>query len=176
MTREEAIKHLTAKLECLMRSKGVREKCDSYNSYEGCYECDLGYKQGNIGEQIESLKLAIKALKQEPCEDAISRKSVLDSLVEYMDAFYNENGRMMYSDHIITNADCNDLKEWIRSFPSVNPQAKTGHWNAYEVFQGGIKEEWLECSECKWSNALVIPRKYCPNCGARMMEKEDDKE
>ena len=67
MTNEEATKHLTAKLECLMRSKGFCEKCDNYNSYEGCYECDLGYKQGNIGEQIESLKLAIKALEQYKC-------------------------------------------------------------------------------------------------------------
>lgn len=66
ITNEEATEHLTAKLECLTRSKGFREKCDSYNSYEGCYECDLGHKQGNIGEQIESLKLAIKALEQEP--------------------------------------------------------------------------------------------------------------
>ena len=64
MTNEEATKHLTAKLKCLTRSKGFREQCDSCNSYEGCYECDLGYKQGNIGEQIESLKLAIIALEQ----------------------------------------------------------------------------------------------------------------
>ena len=64
MTNAEATKHLTAKLECLMRSKGFNEKCDSYNSFEGCYECDLCYKQGNVGEQIESLKLAIKALKE----------------------------------------------------------------------------------------------------------------
>jgi soluble cytochrome b562 len=69
MTKEEAMKHLIAKLECLTRSKGFREKCDSYNSYEGCYECDLGYKQGNIGEQIESLNLAIKALEQEDTLD-----------------------------------------------------------------------------------------------------------
>ena len=87
MTNEEATKHLTAKLECLTRSNENREKCDSYNSYEGCYECDLGYKQGNIGEQIESLKLAIKALEQQPCEDCISRQAVLD-LIEH----YNSDG------------------------------------------------------------------------------------
>ena len=76
MTNEEAIKHLIAKLECLTRSKGFREKCDTYNSYEGCYECDLGYKQGNIGEQIESLKLAIKALEEQSTLDKIRAEIV----------------------------------------------------------------------------------------------------
>jgi hypothetical protein len=82
MTNEEAIKHLTAKLECLTRSKGFREKCDTYNSYEGCYECDLAYKQGNIGEQIESLKLAIEALEQKDVLDKI-REDINNLTVYY---------------------------------------------------------------------------------------------
>ena len=47
-------------------------------------------------------------------------------------------------------------------------EPKTGYWKTYTVNQGGIDEEWLECSECKWSNALLIPRNYCPKCGTRM--------
>lgn len=156
MTNEEAIKHLTAKLECLTRSKGFREKCDSYNSYEGCYECDLGYKQGNIGEQIESLNLAINTLKQEPCEDSISRQAVIDLIADY--EFYELN--------------MGQVAKGIRDLPSVTPQPKTGHWNTYKLSQGGIDEEWLECSECMWSNALSIPRNYCPNCGCRMEGSE----
>ena len=85
MTNEEATKHLTAKLECLTRSKGCREKCDSYNSYEGYYECDLGYKQGNIGEQIESLKLAIKALEQEDILDKIRAEILEEKECAYAD-------------------------------------------------------------------------------------------
>ena len=41
-------------------------------------------------------------------------------------------------------------------------------WNTFELFQSGIKETWYECPKCKWSNALLIPRNYCPNCGAKM--------
>ena len=84
MTNEEATKHLTAKLECLTRSKGFREKCDSCNSYEGCYECDLCYKQCNIGEQIESLKLAIKALEIQ------ANKPPTDDWEEYADTLYDK--------------------------------------------------------------------------------------
>lgn len=59
-------------------------------------------------------------------DDLIRRKDIIDSLAEYMDAFYNENGKMMYSDHILNEADCEDLKKWIMSFPSIQPEQKTG--------------------------------------------------
>lgn len=92
MTNEEASKHLKAKLECLTRSKGFCGKCDSYNSYEGCYECDLGHKQGNIGEQIESLKSAIRALEQENMLDKIR-----DEIAEYKDdkAIHDERNEII---------------------------------------------------------------------------------
>lgn len=46
-------------------------------------------------------------------------------------------------------------------------------WNTFELFQSGIKETWYECPKCKWSSALLIPRNYCPNCGAKRGESED---
>ena len=51
---------------------------------------------------------------------------------------------------------------------ALSQEPKSGKWNTYEIYQGGIKETWYECSECKWSSALLIPRKYCPNCGTDM--------
>lgn len=64
MTNEEAEKYLKAKAECMIRSKGRCEKCDTYNSYDGCYECSLFYEQGNVGQLIESMELGIKALEK----------------------------------------------------------------------------------------------------------------
>ena len=150
MTREEAIKHLAAKLECLTRSKGFREKCDSYNSYEGCYECDLGYKQGNIGEQIESLKLAIKALAQEPCEESISREAVLD-LCDSKDPDY----KVIH------------FKEDVECLPSVTPHPKTGHWQKISADKYSEHAAYyFRCSEC--GKDIIGEHNYCANCGAKM--------
>lgn len=61
MTREEAIKMLTAKAECMKRDiSGFDEDCNSHR----CGECNLCYEQGNMGEQVEYLQMAIKALEE----------------------------------------------------------------------------------------------------------------
>lgn len=61
MTRAEAIKMLTAKVECIKRySSGINEDCNSPD----CGECTLWYEQGNMGEQIEYLQMAIKTLEE----------------------------------------------------------------------------------------------------------------
>jgi hypothetical protein len=64
MTSKQALKMAKAKLECIERqTSGKAELCCNF-----CENCSLCYEQGNIGEQKEWLKMAIKAL--EPCEDA----------------------------------------------------------------------------------------------------------
>ena len=120
------------------------------------------------------LKVIIKALEQEPCEDAISRKVVLNKIKEV--CFSREKEWIDFRVSQGSNGQRDFIIKFIESLPPVTPKPKTGHWNTYELAQGGINEKWLECSECMWSNALLIPRNYCPKCGARMMEKEDDKE
>jgi len=37
-----------------------------------------------------------------------------------------------------------------------------------EVGAMGIKYAWLKCNRCGWSHSLLIPRNYCPKCGAKM--------
>lgn len=62
MTKEEAIKMLEAKLECMIRDvSGIDDDCNRGL----CRECHLNYDQGNIGEQKEYLRMSIEALKQE---------------------------------------------------------------------------------------------------------------
>lgn len=47
---------------------------------------------------------------------------------------------------------------------------KTGRWLKIDTEAGvlGITYNMLKCSRCGWSNSLIIPRHYCPRCGAKM--------
>ena len=62
MTNEEAKKFLAAQLECKERyAKRYTDGCDN-----DCENCELCYVQGNMREQIEALRVAIKSLEQKP--------------------------------------------------------------------------------------------------------------
>ena len=102
MTNEQAKKMLKAKLECLKReTSGTDFDCNNSN----CDECSLCYEQGNMGEQKEALDMAIKALEQQPCEDAISRKAVL---------CHNENHDYAECDQFVCSNCGIELQDWHR--------------------------------------------------------------
>ena len=111
-----------------------------------------------------AFKMAIKALEQEPCEDAISRQAVLEAIDakawEFCDYLIskNRNDEQKPVSHFADN-----LRECVREeLPSVNPQPKTGMW--IEHFDESGK--WYECDQCHtdWGG----PVNYCPNCGCAM--------
>ena len=49
-----------------------------------------------------------------------------------------------------------------------------GEWieESSETGALGIKYTWVKCNQCGWSNSLVIPKNFCPNCGADMRGDE----
>ena len=153
MTLDEVIKHCEEVVDLCEDSVSKYDMTDALESHFACQDGECAEEHRQLAEWLRELK---RLKEQEPCEDAISRQAVLD-VIE----------REEFKGDAISE---------IEKLSSVIPQPKTGHWNTYELAQGGINEKWLECSECMWSNALLIPRNYCPKCGARMMEKEDDKE
>lgn len=106
------------------------------------------------GMSEEQIKDIISAFT---CEDCISREQAKSAI---RDRFKDLPSRV-------------EINTILNELPSVTPQPKIGHWNTYKLSQGGIDEEWLECSECMWSNALLIPRNYCPNCGAKMKRSDE---
>ena len=111
----------------------------------------------------EDIEQAIKALEQEPCDDAISRQAVEKITWEepsYTDAL-----------NVLT-----EVRDKIRALPPVTPQPKTGHWRA--IYQG---EEIIDyrCTKCEFGNTFgksTYRMNYCPNCGCHMIEPQESEE
>lgn len=106
---------------------------------------------------------------QEPCDDAISRAGAIKAL-EY-DIFIEaddglDNYRTVIED--LVNAIDNTQKAQIEALPSVTPQQRTGHWIEDE------NEMEVICSECAENNDKCS--KFCPNCGAKMIESQESEE
>lgn len=167
MTREERnikLKHLITCMKCEVSGN----VCDD--------NCPTQYEAGNMGEIIENLETISKMLEQEPCEDAISRKALFDMCKKEID-YISKNWQNYHSPseaklgfaYIATN---------IYDLPPVTLQPKTGHWirkeNKFIVPSrfNSIKEVLSTCSVCA-SRYIGIHEdfNYCPNCGARMIEK-----
>ena len=152
MTREEAI-------------ESVKSAFDAWE-----YQYDTG---DDWSREHEARNMAIKALNQEPCDDATSRQAVIDMCKKEIDHI-SKNWQNYHSPseaksgfaYIATN---------IYDLPPVNPQPKSGHWI-------GIDEEPhedYECDRCGYVvstyTANIEPHteyKYCPNCGAKMEVEE----
>lgn len=163
MTIDEAKR----KLDFMKKSyqKLIDEKVDSGKLVGDCVSgewkaetpLDEAYKS-----MIDALEIAIKALEQEPCDDAISRQAVIDAIEDD-----NRNGH--YS-CFATNNDAQCFKDVIRKLPSVTPQPKMGRW----IYTGDyITDGMLKCSKCGFEHDVSERFSYCPNCGANMQEEEE---
>ena len=103
---------------------------------------------------IEKSDDFIKSRSEIPntCGDAVSREAVENLLWEeptFTDAL-----------NVLT-----EVREKVRSLPSVTPQQRTGRWK-FIVYDANRIGQY-ECSECHW-NVLMNVSDYCPHCGARM--------
>ena len=105
-----------------------------------------------IYDEIEQM------LKQEPCDDAISRRAVLEMAYD-MSAIDGEHftGRYLV-------VDAEDIQKLL----SVTLQPKIGHWIEHKWAEevDGCLISNFECSCCHtWKRD---ESSYCPDCGAKM--------
>lgn len=147
MTREEAIKRL---------------KCWLSNGTEGMTSDRAGYIEGwFVNADVKAFQMAIQALEQEPCENAISRQAVL----EYIEGSEAELGHSSENELV-----CQDIKE----LPPVTSKPKMGRWIDEGFYAEGHSEHAYRCSECdEHYIGYVGEFKHCPNCGAKMQEVEE---
>lgn len=147
MTLDEAIKHA--------------EEVADYDAY--------GEKQRRCAEEhrqlAEWLKDYKRLLKQEPCEDCISRARVLSMAITHQ---YNiKQVSSISKDDVIKK--WGDMIDFIENLPPVQPRPKTGHW--IEESCGALRR--IVCSECGKVPPANVKKPYCPNCSAKMLRMED---
>ena len=106
----------------------------------------------------------IKALEQEPCEDAIDRAEAMTEIMMF--------AGNVKSDEEDVYIKVSDAVQLLRELPPANPQEpKTGHWREDIDKNRRWDRVRFYCSECgNWQT--YGKTHYCPNCGAKM-ESED---
>ena len=108
--------------------------------------------------EFMAMDMAIKALSQEPCDNAVSRKAVLEQI------FYSTDND---GDVVLGST----LRRRIENLPFVTQ--KSGKW---------IEDEYgnVICSGCKRfrRDCRYGHTNYCNHCGAKMVEPQErsDKE
>ena len=108
-----------------------------------------------VSDLYEALDMAIQALSQEPCTDAVSRENAV---------------RCVLSSMFLAEAS-----EKIEKLPSVTQ--KSGKWNEYYTSQKG--NDVFNCKEC--GHTFVVTQgkdnmNFCPNCGCRMVESQESED
>ena len=138
----------------------------------------LRYKAEHIKTRIKpEFFLEVADALGQQSEDAISRQETIKYLNTNM-AWYDEDGEMADSDEKLKA-----ITDLINGVPSVQP--KTGHWIEYtRILIPEPINKWEQawyCSECGYGNqecedgSAWLEWKYCPNCGAKMIEPQAGK-
>jgi hypothetical protein len=113
---------------------------------------------------IEAIEIAIEALKKQPCEDCVSRKLLSDNICEGIscnECSFNE-----------IDGECGCLlQKRFDELPSVQPTRPTGHWIV--SYPDGARV--FKCNQCNKYADIHHATDYCPNCGAKMQEEEDER-
>ena len=65
----------------------------------------------------------------------------------------------------------------LKDAPTIDPESlrPQGKWIGYHEADIGWDEWGCRCSNCKWEvedEKITFPMNYCPNCGAKMKEKD----
>ena len=82
MKESEAIEKLRAYHKCQrLQVKGIYEDCNE----KLCDNCDLCYAQGNTGEHIKSIEIAIQAIEKQIPKKPIKSEN---QVVRYVNTYY----------------------------------------------------------------------------------------
>ena len=133
----------------------LKQQDDSIKYFETINKLSqtCGMPYSFVEAKVKNAAKTLKALKQEPCDDAISRHAVLEMAYDMSE---------IDGEHFTEQCMVVDI-EGIKKLPSVTPQQKIGQW-----IKGRYKDT---CDKCRCTYPKDIGFKnYCPNCGCKMTE------
>ena len=111
---------------------------------------------GDCKDCDKAFDMAIKALKQEPCEDAISRQAAKRIIFDEFEGWPSDE----------EVAQMKMLTKQLDELPPVTPKQRTGHWILDD------RDNGITCDQCGCGiyaiDIMDGDPHYCPNCGARM--------
>lgn len=120
------------------------------------------------GTYRQALNMAIKALEQPECEDAVSREWIRQDICNSVDE--------MTKLRIAIDAGYLWLKinDSLDNAPSVTPKMRTGKW----IHKGCGCFECDQCGELVSTNVYTAEKasdrfKFCPSCGSDMRGEQD---
>lgn len=125
-----------------------------------CYACNL-FNLDWTTKVNTALDVAVESLEKEPCNDAISKSDVFETLGNLMSIPYD-------FDRPINEKDVSESMDEIVALPPVTPERPKGHWI-------NIDKTHSKCDKCESVFEIVSVNgeaNYCPNCGCFMSEGE----
>lgn len=168
MTREEAI-------SCLNMIEFINGECTLRTWWRGIDD-----------EMRSAIEMAIKALEQEPiyyppCEDCHKKMDAIRSAYDKLQQPCDDAISRKAVIEITAETGALETQGRVKALPSVTPKQKTGRWIIDREIVDKSKKPTTyyfetRCSECGLEHAYTtdiedrIPIIYCPNCGARMEE------
>lgn len=140
--------------------EAIQELKDASDSEVRYGDTECHYNE--VMKRVEAFDMAIKALKQQTCEDCISRTEALRLIDEERQHLLRLN--MDGAEHIIVH----HARRIIEELSSATPQPKRGKWlNNPDEYA-----PWFVCSEC--GAEFYECGKYCTECGSNNGEEADE--
>ena len=127
----------------------------------------------HLEEQMKKARWQLISVKQDPCDDAISRQAAINAMAKIEQDDIDE-----YGCAIPEGFNSDPAVEALNELPSVTPQPKTGRWVTQMIFSTKLNDEPMreyECSECgrriRCTKSQLVNYPYC-HCGAKMEVEE----
>lgn len=153
-----------------------QEPCDDSISRQAVMDCFKKwqpYMATRLWDFEQELS-ALPSVNSQPCEDAISRQALLKLMGEEP---FNWTDSVQELQAV---EDYRNFRNMVEQLPFVKPQEKTGHWVKTPKAVMGEGYMWY-CDKCEHqvyqdSSKSYPSEKYCPNCGASMVDEQERSE